>query len=174
MIYKSSWNHKGNRTTFKCFFGCSIIVFPSVRWFFVFTIWSPYFGVSHLTHFFIFFNDSTFCGCANNRATIPPPLWDEIQRRTLRKFADLWDTKCLDTSLSTLPHRKTMVWLNSTQKWIMPSKAYLWDISTFGLLFMHFSIQFFNQMKHVLILVTLWIVVPIMLHNYFCVRGSRL
>jgi hypothetical protein len=73
MIYKSSLNHKGNRTTFKYFFGCLIIVFQVYDGFSFPPFDPPYFGASHLPHFFIFFNDSTFCVCANNRATIPLP-----------------------------------------------------------------------------------------------------
>jgi hypothetical protein len=57
MIYKSSWNHQGNRAIFsKDFLECSVIVFFEVcDGFLVSTIWrvgSPYFGGSHLTHFF--------------------------------------------------------------------------------------------------------------------------
>ncbi len=71
MIYKSSLNHKGNRETFKDFFGCSVIVFQVFGGFSFPPFDPPYFGGSRLTHFFIFFNDSTFCGCENSRATIP-------------------------------------------------------------------------------------------------------
>jgi hypothetical protein len=61
MIYKSSWNRKGNRATFKDLFGCSVIVFEvcSGFWFPPFDPPPPppflYFGGSHLAHFFIFF-----------------------------------------------------------------------------------------------------------------------
>jgi hypothetical protein len=74
MIYKSSLNHQGNRATFKDLFACSIIVFH-VFGGFSFPPFEPppYFGGLHLTHFFIFFDDSNFCGCANSRAKIP--LW---------------------------------------------------------------------------------------------------
>jgi len=57
MIYKSSLNHKGNRATFKDFVGCSVIV-GQVYADFSYPPFDPtYFGGSHLTHFFIFFND---------------------------------------------------------------------------------------------------------------------
>jgi hypothetical protein len=74
MMYNSSFNHKGNRATFKDFFGCSVIVFEVCGGFSFppFEPLPPYFGGSYLTQFFIFFKDSTFCGCANSRATIPP------------------------------------------------------------------------------------------------------
>jgi len=71
MIHKQSLNHKGNRATFKDFFACLVIVFQVLGGFSFLPFDPPYFGGSHLTHFFIFFNDSTFCGCLNSRATIP-------------------------------------------------------------------------------------------------------
>jgi hypothetical protein len=74
MIYKSSFNHKSNRATpYRDFFACSIIVFQVLGGFSFppFEAPLPYFGGLHLTHFFIFFNDSSFCGCANSRAKIP-------------------------------------------------------------------------------------------------------
>jgi hypothetical protein len=92
MIYKSSFNHKGNRATFKDFLGCLVIVFelcggilfPPFD-----TQPPPYFGGSHLTHFFIFFNNSAFCGRTNSRATIPLWAWNSKEhspeiRRPLR------------------------------------------------------------------------------------------
>jgi hypothetical protein len=73
MIYKSSLNHKGNRATFNDVSRCSVIVFQ-VFGGFSFSSFNPlpYFGGSQLTHLFIVFKDSTFCGCASSRATIPP------------------------------------------------------------------------------------------------------
>ncbi len=103
MIYKASFNHKGSRATFEGFvWGCSVIVFQVCDGFSLppFDPTPPYFGGSHLTHFFIFFNDSTFCGCANSRATIS--LGNEIQRSTLQKFTDLRDANCSVTGLATL------------------------------------------------------------------------
>jgi hypothetical protein len=73
-IYIFSWpimNHKVNRATFKDFFGCLVIAFQAFGGFLFPPFDRPYFGWSHLTHFFIFFNNSTFCGCENSRATIP-------------------------------------------------------------------------------------------------------
>jgi hypothetical protein len=102
MIYKSWWNHKGNRETYKNLIGCLIIVFqvcdafsfPSID-----SHASPFFGGSHLTHFFIFSNNSTFCGCANSKG-LQFLFEHEIQRSTLQKFVDFWDNKCW---LSILP-----------------------------------------------------------------------
>jgi hypothetical protein len=71
MIYKSSLNHKGNRATSKKKFGCLVIVFQVFSDFSFPPFDPPNFGGSHLTRFFIFFNNSTFCGCTNSRATIP-------------------------------------------------------------------------------------------------------
>jgi hypothetical protein len=75
MIYKSSLNHKGNRATFEDFFSCLIIVFQVFGGFSFppFQPPPPPLGGLHLTHFFIFFNDSSLCGCEKNRAKIP--LW---------------------------------------------------------------------------------------------------
>jgi hypothetical protein len=86
MIYKSSLNHKGNRATFKDFFGCSIIVFEVCGDFPFPSFNPPYFGGSHLNHFFIFFNDSTFCGA--QVVGLQFLFGHKIQRSTLQKFVD--------------------------------------------------------------------------------------
>jgi hypothetical protein len=62
MIYKSSLNHKGNRATFKDFFGCSVIVFQVCDGFSFAPFDPPYFGWSHLTNFFIFSTIQVFVG----------------------------------------------------------------------------------------------------------------
>jgi len=92
MIYKSSWNHKGNRETFKDLFGCLRIVFEVCDVVFHFHhLTSPltYFGGLHLTHFFII--SSSFpmiqlsVGCANSRGE-NSSFGHEIQRSTLQKI----------------------------------------------------------------------------------------
>jgi len=88
---KHLWTIKGNRVTFKDFFGCSVIVFQVFGGFSFPPFDPPCFGGSHLTHFFIFFNDSTFCGGANSRATIPLRSWTSKEhspeiRRPLRHY----------------------------------------------------------------------------------------
>jgi hypothetical protein len=104
MIYKLSWNHKGNRATFKDFFECLIIIFQSVPWFFVSTIWSPLHLEVHI--WLISSSVSTIqLSVGEQIVGLKFLFWHEIQRSTLQKFADLWDTKCSVTSLATLPLR---------------------------------------------------------------------
>jgi len=103
MIYKSSSNHKGIERlskTFCCVFDNSL---PSVRWFFVSAIWTPppYFGGSHI--WLISSSPSTIQLSVGTKIVGLKFLFGhEIQRSTLQKFADLWDTKCSVTGLATL------------------------------------------------------------------------
>jgi hypothetical protein len=86
MIYKSSLNHKGNRATFKDFFGCSAIVFQ-VCGGFSFSPFDPPTLESHIR-----LNSSSFStieiSVGAQVVGLQFPFGNEIERRTLHKFAD--------------------------------------------------------------------------------------
>jgi len=102
MIYKSSFNHKGNRATSKdLFFWVFGNSLPSVWWFFVSTIWRPPTLEGHI--WLISWSFSTIqLSVGAQIVGLQFLSGHEIQRSTLQKFADLWDTKCWVTGLATL------------------------------------------------------------------------
>jgi hypothetical protein len=101
MIYKLSFNHTGNRATLKDFFWVFGNSLPSVLWFFVSTIWSPLTLEGHI--WLISSSFSTIQLSVGAQILGLQFLFGhEIQRSTLQKFADLWDTKSSVTGLATL------------------------------------------------------------------------
>jgi hypothetical protein len=106
MIYKSSLNHKGNRATFKDFFGVFDNSLPSVRWFFVSTIWQPPPPPILEGHIWLISSSFSTIQFSVGAQIVGLQLFfgHEIQRSTPQKFADLWDTNCSVTGLVTLVH----------------------------------------------------------------------
>jgi hypothetical protein len=75
--------------------------FPSVWWFFVSTIWPPLTLEGHI--WLISSSFSTIQLSVGAQIVGLQFLFrHEIQRRTLQKFANLWDTKCSVIDLATL------------------------------------------------------------------------
>ncbi len=106
MIYKSSLNHKGNRATFKVFFGVFGNSLPSVRGF-SFPPFDPPAPVPPPPlERHIWLISSSFStiqlSVGAQIVGIQFLFGHEIQRNALQKFADLWDTKCSVTGLAAL------------------------------------------------------------------------
>ncbi len=89
MIYKSSLNHKGNRATFKDFFGCSVIVFQVCGGFSFPTFDTPPFTLEG--HISLIFSSFSTIQLSVGAKIVGLQFLSghEIQRSTLQKFADL-------------------------------------------------------------------------------------
>ncbi len=74
---------------------------PSVRWFLVSTIWASLLWRVTSDSFLHLFQRFNFLW-VHKIVGLWFLLGHEIQRSTLQKFADLWDTEFLDTGLSTV------------------------------------------------------------------------
>jgi hypothetical protein len=114
MISKSSLNHKGNRETFKYFFGCWVIVFQV---FCDFSFSPPAPPPTLEGHIWLisssFSTTQLFVGA--QIVGLKFLFGHEIQRSTLQKFANLWNTKCSVIGVTTLEALKVpqLIWITN-------------------------------------------------------------
>jgi hypothetical protein len=115
MIYTSSLNHKGNRETFKDFFGCWVIVFQV----FCDCSFSPFDPLSPTLEGHIWLISSSFSMIqlfvGAQIVGLKFLSGHEIRRTTLQKFANLWNTKCSVIGVITLEGFKIpqLVWITN-------------------------------------------------------------
>ncbi len=100
------WTIKAIERLSKNFFWVFGNSLPSVRWFFVSTIWTPPPSPPPTLEGHIWLISSSFSPIQLSAGAqivgLQSLFGHEIQRSTLQKFADLWDTKCSVTGLATL------------------------------------------------------------------------